>query len=276
MSPIIKVQSTPTASSGRKRAGFTLVELLVVIGIIALLISILMPALSRAREQANQVKCMSNIRQIGMAMYMYATDNKGYFPVGSRYDVVVKEDWIYYQTNGTAAARGTGLTAKDSSVARYMGGFNPEVFRCPSDNIESHITTAPGGRYDYSYTMNEFFESNRNTNPSANFGFQIPRLGTIKNSSEKILLVEEDERTINDGLWAPPAEEALSRPGITKPGSDMLAIRHDRQRKLPDYAGIPLDTKNAERRGNVSFADGHADYVSRKYVHNMAHVLPQF
>src|SRR5688500_20278864 len=66
----------------RARFGFTLVELLVVIGIIAVLIALLLPALNRARQQAKAVQCQSNLRSIGQGLLIYAGMNKGTLPYG--------------------------------------------------------------------------------------------------------------------------------------------------------------------------------------------------
>ena len=64
----------------RVKAGFTLVEILVVVGIITILIGMLMPALRMARVQANNIKCSSMLRQLGAVYHIYAADNKGRYP----------------------------------------------------------------------------------------------------------------------------------------------------------------------------------------------------
>ena len=79
----------------KKDRAFTLVELLVVIGIIALLVGMLMPALNKARQSANTLKCLSNLRQIGTVMNMYIAANKGSFPIGQSAPPVTADSYAW-------------------------------------------------------------------------------------------------------------------------------------------------------------------------------------
>jgi len=84
---------------GIARAGFTLVELLVVIGIIAILISVLLPTLAKARESANRAACLSNLRTIGQMFLIYAQDNKRQIPLGTQSNVYQESYWLSLKTS---------------------------------------------------------------------------------------------------------------------------------------------------------------------------------
>jgi prepilin-type N-terminal cleavage/methylation domain-containing protein/prepilin-type processing-associated H-X9-DG protein len=243
-----------------RSGGFTLVELLVVIGIIALLISILLPALNRAREQANRITCTNNLRQIGTAMMIYVNISKGLIPIAPKNACNDFDAW-YYRTSPNPPDGNNALFSnlQNSPIGKILklSSKNYKVLVCPTDQS---VAQRPAPKYCYSYSFNRFFNGNASSGV-------IKKITECRASAEKVWVYEEDGATIDDGngeMWTTNWGNA-----------DLLAIRHDeRGKKEPDAAntnGVP----NSKKRGNVVFADGHADFVARSLCHAKSHAVPR-
>ncbi len=134
--------NTPHEKPRPRRRAFTLVELLVVVGIIAVLIGLLLPALSVAREHANRTACLSNLHQLGVALTLYANANHGRLPNGN--------------PAGDTSGEDENLLLVDFND-EYLK--QPKVFRCPSSKlaVPTAITTSDVGEENSSRMSYDFY-----------------------------------------------------------------------------------------------------------------------
>jgi prepilin-type N-terminal cleavage/methylation domain-containing protein/prepilin-type processing-associated H-X9-DG protein len=240
----------------RRRRAFTLVELLVVVGIVVVLIAILLPVLGRARAQADRVRCASNLRQLAHGVIAYVHDNKCRYPTAAHNSGPLPTDWAHWQPDRDLA---------DSAIARYLSGLDPDLLRCPGDDPDvrgAEMIWSWVVPYRYSYSYNELFEQFRGG------GRRV--VLHLRHASDKILFIDEDEATADDGA-ADLGGMILGGPdGSMRWRESLLASRHDPGRYRGPLADV-LRRSRADRpdkgdRGNAAFADGHVDYVTRWYT----------
>jgi prepilin-type N-terminal cleavage/methylation domain-containing protein/prepilin-type processing-associated H-X9-DG protein len=252
------------------RGGFTLVELLVVIGIIALLIAILMPALSKARAQSLQVACASNLRQMGIAMVLYTNEYK-YLPGCQAFNG--SGPFAVWPTRLRNALRSTPSTG--GKIGSTSPGGIEKAFWCPAnqEGFQWQLKyQTPGGAYASSGEMGYGYDSGELLlnvfNVPFSYGYNDwGAVNNINGHAQGQMTVDEQLGLGGDILPTGPIHEV--RASRVRSGSEMIAIADNTTDGSWDYNIDPTTAgewpgKIHRNGSNVLFMDGHVDWYLQK------------
>jgi prepilin-type N-terminal cleavage/methylation domain-containing protein/prepilin-type processing-associated H-X9-DG protein len=225
--------------------GFTLIELLVVISIITLLLSILLPALSKARAQAKAVYCLNNLRHFSIVAQMYLLDNNDAYPVG--YRNFVQSGFSYEMAwDFTHIADAFGNIRTEPGMLWQSIETPEEIQQCPSYKGPANWSSDPYTGYNY----NASYLAAMGIFGSPDFPDQI-KATKVK--------VPASTAMFGEGEYANGANKFMRSPLIVIADTDLL----------DNWFGSRSAGTQAFRNGatNVAYADGHADRVRTRYTH---------